>query len=42
MDERLEDEWNHRLAKFDRLFNKIIAKKLRVDTENALLNKLEE
>lgn len=42
MDERLEEEWRHRLAKFDRLFNKIIAKKLRVDTENALLNKLEE
>ena len=30
------------MVKFDRLFNKIIAKKLRLDTENALLNKLEE
>ena len=42
MDERIEDEWRQRLAKFDRLFNKIIAKKLKSDTENALLNKLEE
>ena len=36
MDERLEDEWRHRLAKFDRLFNKIISEKLRKDTENAV------
>ena len=35
MDERLEDEWRHRLAEFDRLFNKIIKKKLKEDLENA-------
>ena len=31
MDDRIENEWQARQVKFDRLFNKIIAKKLRLD-----------
>lgn len=30
------------MAKFDRLFNKIIAKKLQMEQENAFINRLEE
>ncbi len=30
------------MARFDRLFNKIIAKKLKLDTDNALVIKMEE
>lgn len=41
-DTKLEKQWIKRLAKFDRLFNKIIAKKVRLDEENAEARKLEE
>lgn len=30
------------MARFDRLFNKIIAKKLKLDSDNALVIKMEE
>jgi len=42
IDSKLEKQWIKRLAKFDRLFNKIIAKKVRLDEENAEARKLEE
>ena len=36
-DEKIELEWRARQVKFDRLFNKIIAKKMMLDKENALV-----
>lgn len=41
-DSKVEAEWNAKVVKFDRLFNKIVAKKLRLDQENALEIKMEE
>ncbi len=38
----MESEWQIKVARFDRLFNKIIAKKLKLDTDNALVIKMEE
>ena len=42
MDFKIESEWRQRLVKFDRIFNKIVAKKLKLDEENALVKRLEE
>ena len=42
IDEKLEVEWQARHARFDRIFNKIIAKKLMLDRENAYVKKIEE
>jgi len=41
-DIKIEQQWRQRLVKFDRLFNKIIAKKLQLDEENAFVKKLEK
>mmetsp|Transcript_18691 Transcript_18691/g.23330 ORF Transcript_18691/g.23330 Transcript_18691/m.23330 type:complete len:83 (+) Transcript_18691:135-383(+) len=39
-DTKIENEWRSRLVKFDRIFNKIIAKKLLLEEENAYYQKL--
>ena len=41
-DLKVEAEWNAKLIKFNRLFNKIVAKKLRLEQENALEIKMDE
>lgn len=41
-DLKVEAEWRCRLEKFDRIFNKIIAKQLMMAEENALMRKLED
>ena len=38
----METQWRQRLVKFDRIFNKIIQKKLMLDEENALVRQMEE
>lgn len=42
MDLKIETEWQQRMIRFDRLFNKIVAKKLELDAANELVIKLEE
>ena len=41
-DMKVETRWRQRLVKFDRLFNKIIAKQLQLDDQNAYVKKLEK
>ena len=41
-DLKIEAEWRSRLQKFDRIFNKIIAKQMVMAEENALVRKFED
>lgn len=42
MNEKIDQQWQDRLLRFDKIFNKIIAKQLALDQENAYANKLQE
>ena len=42
MDTKIENEWQVRMVRFDRLFNKIVAKKAQLDAINAVVIQHEE
>ena len=41
-DTKIENEWRSRLVRFDIIFNKIIAKKILLDEQNAQIKKFED